>query len=118
MFEYAGEFQDKGDLASSRYWLQKGAESGYTSMFGEYAVSFSLPDNPWGIEVDYVKSYGLMSLLLELNGGGTSQSFAESELPRIAKHLNSEQFERAEKIGAEWKATHPPLSFFPGKLGY
>ncbi|MCG8906952.1 sel1 repeat family protein [Pseudomonas sp. DP-17] len=116
MYEYAEQLQSQGDMNEAREWLKKGAEAGYTVSFGEYAVSFSLPDNPWGISEDFVKSYGLMSLLLELNGGGTSLRFAQSELPRIAKHLTPEQIEEAKKIGAEWKATHPPLSYFPDKL--
>ncbi|OQR27463.1 hypothetical protein BWR15_30545 [Pseudomonas sp. T] len=118
MLEYAGELQDRGDLDQARYWLRKGAETGYTTTFGEYAVSFSIPGNPWGIPTDYVRSYGLMSLLLELDGGGNSRNFAQGELPRIAEHLSPEQIEEAKKIGTEWKATHPPLSYFPDKLGF
>lgn len=118
MYGYAERLRASEDIANARLWLERGAETGYASAFGEYAVSFSLPDNPWGIQIDYVKSYGLMSLLLDLNGGGTSLRFANSELPRIAKHLAPEQFEEAKKIGEEWKAHHPPLSYFPQKLGF
>jgi TPR repeat protein len=118
MYGYAERLRADGAISDASSWLKKGAETGYALMFGEYAVSFSLPDNSWGIPVDYVKSYGLMSLLLELDGGGTSLRFANYELPRIAKHLTSEQLEEAKKIGEEWKTTHPPLSFYPQKLGF
>ncbi|OQR27465.1 hypothetical protein BWR15_30555 [Pseudomonas sp. T] len=118
MYEYAGQLQDEGDIDQARSWLKKGAETGYAAMFGEYAVSFSIPGNDWGIPTDYVKSYGLMSLLLELDGGGGMLIFAQGRLPKIAEHLTPEQIEEAKKIGAEWKATHPPLSYFPDKLGF
>lgn len=118
IFAHAGAFQVEGDLKNSQIWLKKGAETGYESMFGDYAYSLSDPGNRWGLETDYVKSYGLMSLMLELNGGGNVLEFTQETLKKIATHLTPEQIEQAKKIGVEWKATHPPLSFFPGKLGY
>lgn len=118
MLEYAGILRKEGNRDQGWYWIKKGAEAGDASIFSDYAYSFSDPDNRWGIPVDYVKSYGLMSLLLELNGGGGMLVFVEGELPRIATHLTPEQIEQAKKIATEWKATHPPLSFFPDKLGY
>lgn len=117
MLEYAGILRKEGNREQGWHWIKKGAEAGDASMFSDYAYSFSDPDNRWGIPVDYVKSYGLMSLLLELNGGGGMLVFVEGELPQIATHLTPEQIEQAKKIAAEWKATHPPLSFFPDKLG-
>lgn len=118
MLEYAGILRTSGDMKAGQAWLKKGVDTGYAKMLGDYAYSFSDPDNRWRIPVDYVKSYALMSLLLELDGGGTTGRFAKDELPRIASHLNPEQIEEAKKIGVEWKATHPPLSYFPDKLGY
>lgn len=118
MYGYAERLISKGDLSSASIWLKKCAETGYETGLSDYAYSLSEPGNRWGIPTDYVKSYGLMSLMLELNGGGNVLVFINGELPRIAKHLTPEQIEEAKKIGAEWKATHPPLSFFPGKLGY
>lgn len=118
MGEYAHWLQKEGDKSSAKAWILKGAEAGYTSTFSEYAYALSNPKNRWGIETNYVKSYGLMSLMLELNGGGNILEFTQETLKKIATHLTPEQIEQAKKIGAEWKATHPPLSFFPGKLGY
>ena len=31
---------------------------------------------------------------------------------------NTEQIEQAKAFAQEWKATHPPLSYFPEKLGF
>lgn len=118
MLVYAGTLRVSGDMEGGREWLKMGAETGYAKMLGDYAYSFSAPDNRWQIPVDYVKGYALMSLLLELNGGGTTGRFAQDEMPRITAHLTPEQIEEAKKIAAEWKATHPPLSYFPDKLGY
>ncbi|OQR27464.1 hypothetical protein BWR15_30550 [Pseudomonas sp. T] len=118
MGEYAYELLKEGRRDEARLWLKKGAETGDATMFSEYAYSFSDPENRFGIQVDYTKSYGLMSLLLELNGGGGKLAFTEEQLPKIAAHLTPAQIEEAKKIGAEWKSTHPPLSFFPDKLGF
>jgi TPR repeat protein len=118
MYGYAVRLVSKGDPDGARSWLMKCAETGYESGLSDYAYSLSTPDNRWGIPTDYVKSYALMALMLELNGGGNVLVFINGELPRIAKHLTSEQLEEAKKIGEEWKATHPPLSFYPQKLGF
>jgi len=31
--------------------------------------------------------------------------------------MTAEQIEESKIVAKEWKATHPPLSFFPDKLG-
>lgn len=118
MYGYAERLISEGNLNSARLWLRKCAETGYESGLSDYAYSLSTPDNRWGILTDYVKSYGLMALMLELNGGGNVLVFINEELPRIAKHLTPEQLEEAKKFGEEWKAAHPPLSFYPQKLGF
>ncbi|WP_225594985.1 tetratricopeptide repeat protein [Pseudomonas sp. PDM22] len=118
MLEYAGILRLEGNRDEGWRWIKKGAETGNAAIFSDYAYSYSDAENRWGTPVDYVKSYGLMSLLLELNGGGGMQVFVEGELPRIASHLTSEEIDEAKKIGADWKSTHPPLSFFPDKLGF
>jgi hypothetical protein len=57
-------------------------------------------------------------LLKELDGGGGVESYVEYMLPKIAAKMTPEQIEQAKKFAEEWEATHPPLSFFPHKLGY
>ena len=115
---YYGLLQEKGELEGARYWLRKGAETGHTVAFSNYALFLSDPNNPLRLPVDLVESYGLMSLLLELDGGGDMLPLAKDELPRIAAQMTPEQIEQAEAFAKEWKATHPPLSYFPGKLGF
>ncbi len=65
-----------------------------------------------------MKGYGLISLLLELDGGGGAKEYAEDILPEIAAKMTPEQIEQAKTFAQEWKATHPPLSYFPEKLGF
>lgn len=115
---YYGLLQEKGELEGARYWLRKGAETGHTVAFSNYALFLSDPNNPLQLPVDLVESYGLMSLLLELDGGGDMLPLAKDELPRIAARMTPEQIEQAQAFAKEWKATHPPLSYFPGKLGF
>lgn len=115
---YYGLLQKKGDLEGARYWLKKGAETGHTVPFSNYALFLSDPGNPLQLPINLVESYGLMSLLLELDGGGDMLPLAKDELPRIAAQMTPEQIKQAEAFAKEWKATHPPLSYFPEKLGF
>ena len=39
-------------------------------------------------------------------------------LPDIEKNMSKEQIEKAKELAKTWKANHPPLSFYPDKLGY
>lgn len=115
---YYGVLHKKGDLEGARYWLKKGAETGHTVSFSNYALFLSDPNNPLELPINLVESYGLMSLLLELDGGGDMLPFAKDELPRIAEQMTPEQIQQAKAFANEWKATHPPLSYFPEKLGF
>ena len=116
--EHYGSLLKEKKIEPARYWLKKGAETGYTVPFFEYAYFLSDPNNPLNLPVDLVASYGLMSLLLELDGGGDMLPLAKDELPRIAAQMTPEQIKQAEAFAKEWKATHPPLSYFPEKLGF
>ena len=42
----------------------------------------------------------------------------EDKLTKIAAKMTPEQIEEAKAFAQEWKASHPPLSFFPDKLGF
>jgi len=46
------------------------------------------------------------------------KEYAEDILPDIASQMTAKQIEQAKAFAKEWKATHPPLSFFPPKLGF
>lgn len=119
MNEYMIIFQERGELEKARYWLVKMAEAGDARAIGEYAADLAhTPDNRFGFPLDLVKGYGLMSLLLELDGGGSSKRFAEDVLPDIAAKMTSEQIEEAKVFADQWRSSHPPLSYFPPKLGF
>ena len=78
----------------------------------------SEPHEPegYGHELDLIKGYGLLSLLLELDGGGNLGRFASEKLTVVAAKMTPEQIKQALKFAEEWKATHPPVSYFPDKL--
>ena len=46
--------------------------------------------------------------------GGQSPSTALA----MVRQMTPEQIEQAKTFAQEWKATHPPLSYFPEKLGF
>ncbi len=117
MEQYAGLLLDKGDSKGYHYWIEKAAKRSHASSLFSYALIFIERFQEHGKEDDLIKGYGLISLLLELDGGGSlNKSVAEWELARIAKEtkITPEQIEQAQASAAEWKASHPlPLSFFP-----
>lgn len=98
------------------YWYEKAAEAGYAhAVFGSGSYLSETPSE-LGFPYEPVKAYALLSTLLELDGGGGLHEYAEELLPTIAEKLTPEQIEQANKISKQWKATHPPLSYFPEKL--
>ncbi|AZD02268.1 tetratricopeptide repeat protein [Pseudomonas chlororaphis] len=118
MMEYFGLLRAKNDLAEARYWLERAAETGYES--GVYAYGYFLAVEPdaLGFKANIVKGYALISLLKELDGGGGVLKFVDLVLPEIESRMTVLQITEAEKFSSEWKKTHPPLSFFPPKLGF
>ncbi|WP_223825391.1 tetratricopeptide repeat protein [Halopseudomonas salina] len=116
MKDYATILLIEKDYSGYRYWIEKVAETGYVS--GVYEYSMMLIDPRYdGYKKDMVKGYGLLLLFLELEGGGfLNKETIEKELPQYAEKMTAEQLEQAREFAAEWKATHPPLSFFPQKL--
>jgi len=116
MQRYAGILSDRGDADGQRYWLRQAAQAGHVSGLFNYAMIFIDRYQEQKQEEDLIKGYGLISLLLELDGGGSlNKPVVEWELARIAEEteMTPEQIEQAQRFAAEWKASHPPLSFFP-----
>lgn len=118
MNHYAQILIDKGDYPGARAWVIKMAETGSESGVGWYGSELADEPGELGFPINLVKGYGLMSLLLELDGGGDAKSYADSVMPRIASKMTSEQIEQAKAFAKEWTSTHPPLSYFPPKLGF
>ncbi|MHC8339419.1 tetratricopeptide repeat protein [Pseudomonas sp. HLT2-19-2] len=107
---------EKNDLESFRLWNEKAAASGYVEgVFGYGSYLGEDPSN-YGFKLDLVKSYALLSLLYELDGGGHVRRDVEDVLPDIAKKMSPEQIKEAKVFSENWKSSHPPLSFFPDKL--
>lgn len=115
---YYGLLKQKNDLAGARYWLEKAAQMGSADGVGAYGAYLSHTPDDLKYPLDLVKGYGLMSLLLELDGGGDAKKYAEGKLPKIAAKMTSEQIEEAKVFAEQWRASHPPLSYFPPKLGF
>lgn len=109
---------EKNDLASFRNWNEKAADSSYVEGVFGYASYIGEENSKYGFAFDPIKSYALLSNLLELNGGGNVVRDVNDTLPGIEKNLSKEQIETAKELAKTWKANHPPLSFYPDKLGY
>jgi TPR repeat protein len=118
MMRYVGILYEKNQLAEARYWIERAAKTGYESGVASYGGYLAHNPDLFGFPLDLVKGYALTSLLAELDGGGNVEAYLEQALPEIAAKMTPEQIEQAKVFAQEWKATHPPLSFFPKKLGY
>lgn len=116
MMAYVETLATKNDLETLRFWYEKAAKSGYASAVFGYGSYLSKNPSELGFSYEPVKSYALISTLLELDGGGGLLKYAKEILPEIAAKLTPEQIEQAKQMSKEWKATHPPLSYFPDKL--
>ncbi|MCL9800381.1 sel1 repeat family protein [Pseudomonas sp. AKS31] len=118
MIEYISILFQRNDLESVRYWWEVAAKTGYQAAVASYGAYLSHTPDKVGYSIDLVKGYALVSLLKELDGGGNIQAYVEGKLPQIAEKMTPAQIEEAKKYAIEWKATHPPLSFFPEKIGF
>lgn len=115
---YQACFREQGDEEHIRYWIEKAVEKGNASTIMVYVQLLSHDPESYGVPLDLVRAYGFLILLEELDGGGGAVSFVEDSKPKLLEQLTPEQIEQAKAFAKEWKATHPPLSFFPDKLGF
>jgi hypothetical protein len=116
MLEYGAILAEKKDMQGFRLWNEKAAETGYaTAIFG-YGSNIGKESSEFGYTYDPIKSYALLHLLLELDGGGGMPDYVNYVLPNISDKMSPEQIEKAKEVSKEWKDSHPPLSFFPDKL--
>ncbi|MFJ2284772.1 tetratricopeptide repeat protein [Pseudomonas iridis] len=118
MMGFAAARMEKNDLSSFRIWNEKAAASSYVSGVFGYASYIGEAVPKYGFSSDPVKSYALLTNLLELDGGGNVINNVKDVLPEVEKNMSKEQIVNAKKLANTWKADHPPLSFFPDKLGY
>ncbi|VVM71380.1 hypothetical protein PS619_01814 [Pseudomonas fluorescens] len=118
MMGFAAARIEKADFSSFRTWTEKAAASGYVSAIFGYASYIGEVEPKYGFTSDPVTSYALLSNLLELDGGGNVINNVNDVFPEVEKNLSKEQIRKAKELAKTWKANHPPLSFFPDKLGY
>jgi len=117
MIEYISILYQRGDMEGVRHWLEIAAKTGYQDAVSSYGAYLSHTPDKVGYPIDLIKGYALVSLLKELDGGGNVQVYVEGKLPLISEKMTPEQITEANHFAKEWKATHPPLSFYPEKLG-
>ncbi|MGF0336444.1 tetratricopeptide repeat protein [Ectopseudomonas toyotomiensis] len=108
----------EGDDTAIRYWTEKAVNLGSAEAIYGYGAFLAHEPEQYGFPLDLIKAYGFIYMLKDLDGGGGMQENVEYKLPKIASKMTPEQIEQAKVFAEEWKATHPPLSFFPPKLGF
>lgn len=120
MMEYAVFlYENGGDLSDVRKWIKKSAEAGLEDGVSSYGAYLAHAPSRFDFPYDVVKGYGITSLLSDLDGGGGNvQSYLEEVLPEIAAKMTPSQIEEAKEFAMKWKSSHPPISYFPDKLGH
>lgn len=118
MMEYAALLFEKGDIDGFRHWNEQAALKGYATTVYGYGSDLAHEPDKYGFPYDVVKGYALVYMLKELDGGGGMDTNVNDKLPKIAAKMTPEQIAEAKKYAEQWKASHPPLSFFPDKLGF
>ncbi|WP_180697895.1 tetratricopeptide repeat protein [Pseudomonas crudilactis] len=116
MMEYLETLYAKGEMESTRHWLEVAAATGEQSALSNYGAYISHTPDKVGYPLDLVKGYAIFSLLKELGDSGGVQDYVDRKIEKIAKKMTPQQIEQSKIVAQEWKATHPPISFFPEKL--
>ncbi len=117
MMDYLEILHIEGDTESIRHWLVLGAETGYQAAVSNYGAYIAHTPDKVGYPLDMIKGYALFTLLGELDDSGGIGRYVERKSDEIRNKMTAEQIEESKIVAKEWKATHPPLSFFPDKLG-
>ena len=115
MWEHAVALAVGGDVSRGRQWLLKVVEISYVKAVTGYA-DYSSRDSPFKLPRDLVKAYGLNSLLVELDAEDLKET-SERQMRDLEQHLTPAEIAEALAFAEQWKKTHPPLSFYPTKLG-
>jgi TPR repeat protein len=118
MMDYLEILHREGDTASIRQWLELAARSGYQVAVSSYGAYISHTPDKLDYPLDLVKGYALFTLLKDLGDAGGIGRYVERKGEEIREKMTPAQIEDSERIAKEWKTTHPPLSFFPDKLGF
>jgi TPR repeat protein len=116
MMEYLETLYVKGEMESTRHWLEVAAATGEQAALSNYGAYISHTPDKVGYPLDLVKGYAIFSLLKELGDSGGVQDYVDRKIEKIAEKMTPEQIEQSKIVAQEWKATHPPISFFPEKL--
>lgn len=117
MMDYLQILFEEGDMANIRHWLEIAAATGDQAAISNYGAYVAHTPDKVGYSLDLVKGYALFTLLGELDDSGGIGRYVERKSEEIREKMTPAQIEESKIIAKEWKATHPPLSFFPDKLG-
>jgi TPR repeat protein len=119
MIEYAAYIYENGeDLGIARHWIEEAAKTGYETAVSSYGAYLAHSATYYDFPLDLVKGYALTLLLKDLGNSGNVSAYVNDALPEIAGKMNQAQIKNAEDFADQWKKSHPPLSFFPEKLGF
>lgn len=116
MMDYLQILFEEGDVVGMRHWLETAAATGDQAAISNYGAYIAHTPDKIGYPLDLVKGYALFTLLKELEDSGGIGRYVERKSEEIREKMTSEQTEKSLEVAKDWKATHPPLSFFPDKL--
>lgn len=112
MMDYLQILFEEGDVVGMRHWLETAAATGDQAAISNYGAYIAHTPDKIGYPLDLVKGYALFTLLKELEDSGGIGRYVERKSEEIREKMTSEQIEKSLEVAKDWKATHPPLSFF------
>lgn len=116
MMSYGAILADRGEIAGFNEWKEKAALTGYVSAVFDLACDLGHEPDRYGTPLNLVKSYGLLSLIAGLTGGGDIRENLEEVLPKVKSKMTQQEINEGINFANQWKMDHPPLSFFRDKL--
>ncbi|WP_139835001.1 tetratricopeptide repeat protein [Pseudomonas sp. B35(2017)] len=117
IMDYLQILYEEGDVENIRHWLAIAAETGDQAAISNYGAYIAHTPDKVGYPLDLIKGYALFTLLGELDDSGGIGRYVERKSEEIREKMTPAQIEESKILAEQWKATHPPLSFFPDKLG-
>lgn len=106
----------RGDFKSAREWLKKAVETGIVDAVSTYGANLVHMPDQMGFPLDKVKGYAYLWLVAEIRP--EDDDFERDLIKAIEPTMSAGEVMQAKAYAAEWKTTHPPLSYFDPRFGF
>jgi TPR repeat protein len=114
MFEYYLKIKSQ-NMPEALEWLERSANMGYVNAVVELSANLGGISEHENVPIDTIKAAALMKLAVELS---PEDHILVDMLKEIEGKLTPEQLQNSKKFAADWKKSHPDLSYFVPVYGF